>query len=117
MFCLGDTESVTDNRSGEMRWQAERKAAMETAVSYWNAKQRGRNISSSSDSLSSSTNDEGYDDGVDVVDKSLLAIKGSIVWGGLEPLEFKAMFPDWIKRDDVAQINIQVSNDLLQFYI
>lgn len=103
---------VTDNRSGEMRWQAERKAAMETAVSYWAAKERGRNNSTSSATTTSSSSsttpdDENNSTGIDVVDKSA-TIRGSIVWAGLEPLEFKAIFPDWIRRVDVTQINVQV---------
>lgn len=116
---LVDDATSTDNRSGEIRWQAERKAAMETAVSYWAAKERGRNMSSSSPATTSSstsslstTIDEGT--GIDVVDENVsaaaIAIRGSIVWAGLEPLEFKAMFPDWIRRDDVTQINVQVIN-------
>lgn len=110
----GEQSPVTDNRSGEMRWQAERKAAMETAVSYWAAKERGRNNSTSSATTTSSSSsttpdDENNSTGIDVVDKSVGAtIRGSIVWAGLEPLEFKAIFPDWIRRDDVTQINVQV---------
>lgn len=116
-----------DNRAGEMRWQAERKAVMETAVSYWNAKNKShRNMStgsiseplSSLSSISSTTEEDDGDEkheqqqsatdkGVDVVDKSN-EIKGSIVWAGLEPLEFISMFPDWIKRKEVTEINIQV---------
>ncbi|XP_021696384.1 uncharacterized protein LOC5577073 isoform X5 [Aedes aegypti] len=34
-------------------------------------------------------------------------INGYVVWAGLEPLEFIAMFPDWEQRDDVAEINVQ----------
>lgn len=48
--------------------------------------------------------------GLDVVDDPLNSdsVKGNIVWAGLEPIEFTALFPDWIERKDVGQINIQV---------
>lgn len=119
-----EQQKSTDNRSGEMRWQAERRAAMETTVSYWNAKQKSRNLSTSTTASSCSTSidssssmDEEDDDedgcrssdGKDVVDRAIKTnIRGSIVWAGLEPLEFISIFPDWIKRDDVAKINIEV---------
>ena len=35
-------------------------------------------------------------------------VHGFVVWAGLEPLEFTAMFPEWTERDDVAEINVQV---------
>ncbi|XP_055609749.1 supervillin isoform X12 [Uranotaenia lowii] len=38
---------------------------------------------------------------------STAAVNGFVVWAGLEPLEFIAMFPDWEQRDDVAEINVQ----------
>lgn len=117
-----------ENRSGVNRWQAERRAAMETAVAYWNAKKGGLNKkpSSSSESSSASTLSEDEDE----VDKTCTDlqklsqsernkkgelkektdINGFIVWAGLEPTEFKAIFPDWIDRDDIAEINVQVSD-------
>lgn len=97
----GDTDQSTDNRSGEIRWQAERRAAMETTVSYWIAKQK----STGSAEMPSS------DGSVDVIDdaSSAVQVKGNIVWAGLEPLDFVALFPDWIQRkEDIGQINIQV---------
>lgn len=117
-----EQQKSTDNRSGEMRWQAERRAAMETTVSYWNAKQKSRNLSTSTTASSCSTSvdssssmdeeddEDGSSDGKDVVDRAIIKtnIRGSIVWAGLEPLEFISIFPDWIKRDDVAKINVEV---------
>ncbi|XP_058178605.1 supervillin [Anopheles ziemanni] len=86
-----DTEtnhsSFDSNRSGENRWQVERRVAMETAVSYWRAKrlaERGGDTDHPED-----------------------AMNGFVVWAGLEPLEFTAMFPEWHERDDVAEINVQ----------
>lgn len=35
-------------------------------------------------------------------------IKGFVVWAGLEPLEFKALFPDWVDKEDIKEINMQV---------
>uniref|UniRef100_A0A336LRA2 CSON001765 protein n=1 Tax=Culicoides sonorensis TaxID=179676 RepID=A0A336LRA2_CULSO len=112
-----------ENRSGVNRWQAERRAAMETAVAYWKAKKgissSGKKSSSNSESSSTSTLSEDED----VVDKALNDVKksndikseapdtseinGFIVWAGLEPTEFKAIFPNWIDRDDIAEINVQ----------
>ncbi|KAL5291784.1 SVIL family protein [Megaselia abdita] len=73
-------ESPTnENRAGVNRWISERKAALQTAVSYWKAKK----------------GDSDED------------IKGFVVWAGLEPLEFKALFPDWVDREDIKDINMQ----------
>lgn len=90
---------------------------METTVLYCKAKQKSISFSkqSSSESSSSSVMDDtspssDADIGLDVVDDSLNAdtVKGNIVWAGLEPIEFIALFPDWLERKDVGQINIQV---------
>ncbi|XP_054084560.1 uncharacterized protein LOC105220753 isoform X8 [Zeugodacus cucurbitae] len=74
---------TNENRAGVNRWISERRAALETAVSYWCAK-FGEN------------NEKDFHD-----------IKGYVVWAGLEPLAFKALFPDWIERDDIKEINMQ----------
>lgn len=110
-----------ENRSGVNRWQAERKSAMETSMSYWKAKKDAerkgnfnkKKCSSSSESSNASTLTDEEDLAHDVVDISLVKkseneINGFIVWAGLEPTEFKSIFPDWIDRDDIAEINIQV---------
>ncbi|XP_063701804.1 uncharacterized protein LOC134831897 isoform X2 [Culicoides brevitarsis] len=109
-----------ENRSGVNRWQAERKAAMETAVAYWNAKKNlsGKTSCCNSELSSASTLSDGDDDEVDksssdketnasVAQNDKSEINGFIVWAGLEPTEFKAIFPDWIDRDDIAEINVQ----------
>ncbi|XP_058836906.1 supervillin isoform X2 [Topomyia yanbarensis] len=153
--------SFDSNRSGENRWQTERRVAMETAVAYWNAKHckstkkfvpkksevcngngNGREQEALPDENGNGTIDEvditlgekktsksvikngaaceGNDDCVteqttangeraDGDDKleHQEEINGYVVWAGLEPLEFIAMFPDWEQRDDVAEINVQ----------
>lgn len=87
---------------------------METTVAYWQAKQKSLNNRDSPSSCSSSSNASSMDDedqdslGTDVVDNHA-NINGSIVWAGLEPSEFKSMFPGWVDREDVTQINVQVS--------
>lgn len=105
-----------DNRAGEMRWQAERRAAMETSVSYWNAKKRPRQLSTSSEG-SESVLDNAVKQGNDEVDidtnSKAVGIRGCIVWAGLEPLELISLFPEWVRRSDVAQINVQVRRSLL----
>ncbi|XP_064539433.1 serine-rich adhesin for platelets-like isoform X3 [Drosophila montana] len=79
-----DRSSPTnDNRAGVNRWISERRAALETAVDYWRAK-------------------HGDNDAV-----SFHGIKGHVVWAGLEPLPFKAFFPDWSERDDIREINLE----------
>ncbi|XP_026466874.1 supervillin-like isoform X2 [Ctenocephalides felis] len=64
--------------SGAVRWQAERRAAMQTAVDYWKVKHG-----------------------------SAKDVKGYLVWAGLEPLEFTNLFPVWQDRDDIAEINMK----------
>lgn len=90
---------------------------METTVLYCKAKQKSisftKQPSSASSSSSSAMDDASPSDvdlSLDVVDDALNAdtVKGNIVWAGLEPIEFVALFPDWIERKDVGQINIQV---------
>lgn len=65
--------------SATVRWQLERRAAMQTALDYWKLK---------------------YDN------KPLQAF---LVWAGLEPVQFTSLFPNWDNRDDVAEMNILVS--------
>lgn len=67
------------------RWISERRAALETAVDYWRAK-HGDNAAA-----------------------NFHGIKGHVVWAGLEPLAFQALFPDWSVREDVCEINVEVS--------
>lgn len=129
-----ETSPSNENRSGVNRWQAERKAAMQTAVAYWQAKnsmntkqtRKRISISSSESSSNSSLSSDEHDpdsrvaDEVDISkveatkNKSIPDINGFIVWAGLEPVEFKSIFPDWIDHDDIAEINIQVSYKMSQ---
>ncbi|XP_055620082.1 uncharacterized protein LOC129764714 isoform X6 [Toxorhynchites rutilus septentrionalis] len=174
--------SFDSNRSGENRWQTERRVAMETAVAYWKAKQKRalaakqrskqpmkicngnengsttaiitqrerhpdengnggldevdndretfKNTAKNGTSTASDVNDDvndvcdtTNDDAASVIADAnganenegeaqqqashLEEINGYVVWAGLEPLEFIAMFPDWEQRDDVAEINVQ----------
>lgn len=75
--------SDKDRGSASIRWQAERRAAMVTALDYWKLK---------------------------YADKS---VKAFLVWAGLEPIQFTNLFPDWNDRDDVAEMNIMVSLERL----
>ncbi|XP_030568416.1 supervillin-like isoform X1 [Drosophila novamexicana] len=78
-----DRSSPTnDNRAGVNRWISERRAALETAVDYWRAK---------------------HGDNETV---SFHGTKGYVVWAGLEPLAFKALFPDWSERNNIREINL-----------
>ncbi|XP_029170623.1 supervillin-like isoform X2 [Nylanderia fulva] len=74
-------DNGTEDQSGSktVRWQAERRAAMTIAIRYW---QKTRNTQT--------TNLPIY-----------------LVWAGLEPLQFINLFPEWIYRDDVAELNIE----------
>ncbi|GAB0094603.1 uncharacterized protein DMENIID0001_099230 [Sergentomyia squamirostris] len=76
-----DTKDDTDNRAGENRWLDEKRAALATAVSYWEAAKADRNCC-----------DEGDD-------------AGFVVWAGLEPLEFVSHFPDWTPHKEAEEIN------------
>lgn len=64
--------------AGEVRWQAERRAAMHTALQYARLSDREPH-------------------------------NALLVWAGLEPPQFTNLFPTWIDRDDIAEINIRVS--------
>jgi len=68
--------------SSSTRLQAERRAAMQTALDYWK-RQYG--------------DDEDNDP------------KAYLVWAGLEPLRFTDCFPEWRDRDDIAEINMKVT--------
>ncbi|XP_034251138.1 supervillin isoform X3 [Thrips palmi] len=63
--------------SGAVRWQAERRAAMQTALDYWALRHPGQ------------------------------PPQAFLVWAGLEPFEFTNLFLEWTDRDDIAEINIQ----------
>ncbi|XP_072757196.1 uncharacterized protein Svil isoform X2 [Anoplolepis gracilipes] len=74
-------DNGTEDQSGSktVRWQAERRAAMTIAIRYW---RKTRNTQT--------TNLPIY-----------------LVWAGLEPLQFINLFPEWMYRDDVAELNIE----------
>uniref|UniRef100_A0A1Q3F1G4 Putative actin regulatory gelsolin/villin family n=1 Tax=Culex tarsalis TaxID=7177 RepID=A0A1Q3F1G4_CULTA len=133
--------SFDSNRSGENRWQSERRVAMETAVAYWKAKQaqagaatskivngkrvvvgtevevdengngKANGTTSSDDENCDKTTSNGdgkkEEEEEEEDEHHVDEINGYVVWAGLEPLEFIAMFPDWEQRDDVAEINVQ----------
>lgn len=77
----------SENRAGEFRWLDERRAALETCISYWKTK-TGK----------AATIGEGEDDGR----------WGFVVWAGLEPAEFKAIFPTWKDSAEAKEMNEQV---------
>lgn len=117
-----NNQSLIENRAGENRWQAERRAAMRTAIAYWKAKTNGNTGCRSEKKLSTSSeyssgDDESHDDsddhGVDELDKNDatadLNVNAFCVWAGLEPLEFISIFPEWTVKDDITEINVQVS--------
>ncbi|KAG8227448.1 hypothetical protein J437_LFUL011812 [Ladona fulva] len=66
--------------SRAVRWQAERRAAMQTALDYANLRAKSTNGSKP---------------------------RAWLVWAGLEPHPFTNLFPEWTDRDDVAEINIR----------
>nr|CAH7767160.1 unnamed protein product [Callosobruchus chinensis] len=75
---LEEEEDVSDQTgSGAIRWQAERRAAMQVAQKYW-AKR--------------------YDD------RKFVA---NAVWAGLEPVQFKNLFPCWEDQEDVTEMNMK----------
>ena len=67
--------------SGQVRWQAERRAAMQTILSYRRAK---------------------YGSGS-------RAPPAKLVWAGHEPQHFVNIFPEWSCNEEVAKINKEVS--------
>uniref|UniRef100_A0A1B0D7W5 Uncharacterized protein n=1 Tax=Phlebotomus papatasi TaxID=29031 RepID=A0A1B0D7W5_PHLPP len=87
-----DSDNELVNRAGENRWLDERRAALATALSYWEAKKATRRDGSESEE-SEEENEERSD------------AAGLVVWAGLEPLEFISHFPDWTHHRDVEEIN------------
>lgn len=77
-----DSDLSDQTGSGAVRWQLERKAAMQTAVDYWVCKK-----------------------GIEVD-----PIPAYLVWAGFEPKEFTNLFPTWTKREDVQELNAKVSD-------
>lgn len=77
-----ETENTESEQtgSGPVRWQAERRAAMQTAIDYYRSK----------NSCCANTTIPAY-----------------LVWAGLEPLEFSNLFLTWTDRDDIAEFNIK----------
>lgn len=80
---IDDAEPIVVNHRGSSstRLQAEKRAAMQTALHYWKQKY----------------GDNDYDDP-----------KVYLVWAGLEPIQFTDYFPEWCDRDDIAEINMKV---------
>ena len=68
--------------SGCVRWQAERRAAMATVLSYRAAKWAGRGGA---------------------------APPCTLVWAGHEPQQFINLFPEWTNNTEVARINKEVA--------
>ncbi|KAL1518089.1 hypothetical protein ABEB36_001766 [Hypothenemus hampei] len=73
--------NVDQTGSGAVRWQAERKAAMQTAINYWKK--------------------------IHQEDDDVTKVVAYLIWAGLEPLEFQNLFPSWEVRDDAKQLNLQ----------
>lgn len=72
-----DLNNDLENRAGESRWQQERFEAMTTASAYWKTKCSGSECEK----------------------------KAFIISAGFEPVEFISIFPEWIVRDDIAELN------------
>jgi supervillin len=70
--------------SGIIRWHAERRAAMQTAVDY-------RRLT--------------YGGG-----RRERIPEAKLVWAGAEPVEFTNLFPSWKHDEDVERLNIQVGH-------
>ncbi|XP_031843852.1 supervillin isoform X2 [Nomia melanderi] len=73
-----DTGAEDQSGSKAVRWQAERRAAMTTAMQYWQS-----------------------------LHPETTKFPIYLVWAGLEPLQFINLFPTWKYRDDIAEINIE----------
>lgn len=77
-----DCELTADQTgSGAVRLQAERRAAMQTAMNYW------KKIHADQDDHE--------------------PIEAYLVWAGLEPLEFRNLFATWEVRQDVRELNLR----------
>lgn len=74
-----DDPSLDQTGSLAVRWQAERKAAMQTAVEFWRRKHGDKRV------------------------------KAYLVSAGLEPVAFKNLFPAWEDQLDIMELNKKVS--------
>ena len=74
------TENVDDAMSTKIRFNESRKCALETAIDYWNTKYANKK-----------------------------ELKGWIVYAGLEPIEFKNLFPYWQTNKVAQESNLSVS--------
>lgn len=82
-----EEEGGSENRAGEFRWLDERRAALETCISYWRTKTELEKTEVADDK------NERW---------------GFVVWAGLEPTSFKAIFPDWKDNAEAREINEKV---------
>lgn len=77
-----EVELADQTGSGAVRWQAERRAAMQTAIDYWSCR----------------------------FENWAEPVPAYLVWAGLEPQEFINLFPSWCERKDIAELNMRVSD-------
>lgn len=91
----GSGSPSLENRAGEFRWLDERRAALETCIAYWRAKQEAQKV----------TVKEADDDGQ----------WGRVVWAGLEPKEFKAILPEWKDVPAAKEMNELVSGGVRKY--
>lgn len=83
-----ETEGCDARGSGAVRWQAERRAAMQTCLDYWQSQHEDKDTP-----------------------------VAYLVWAGLEPLHFTNLFPIWTDRDDIAELSIRVRIPLYRYKI
>ena len=82
-----DTDGdIVTTGSGQVRWQAERRAAMQTLLSYRSARWSRAGQP-----------------------------PAKLVWAGHEDKQFRNMFPEWTHNEDVARINKEVRSDTTFF--
>ncbi len=75
---IASQQDATDG-SLKLRYNKNRRCAMETAIRYWNQKHPGKDL------------------------------KGYIVYAGLEPKEFTEIFPFWENNENARECNLNVS--------
>jgi supervillin len=87
------SESDATDGTTRIRFNANRKCALQTAINYWNEKKRS--------------------DDADLLVDSASKFNGHVVYAGLEPVEFTNLFPFWKVNENARNCNLNVNKILL----
>jgi hypothetical protein len=99
------SESDATDGTTRIRFNANRKCALQTAINYWNEKRQ-----STHDNDDDNDNDNDDDHGDDS------EFNGHVVYAGLEPVEFTNLFPFWKVNENARNCNLNVKEKIFLFF-